>query len=67
MDGSKYGQKKWVAQKMAVKIYSVENMAVNNLWVCNMVEMKYKVENKLPFQNMATNVETSQKTTNNDR
>ena len=52
--------KKWVAQKMAVKNYSVENMAMNNLQVCNMAEMKYKVENKLPFQNTATNVETSQ-------
>ena len=49
-----------VAQKMAVKNYSEENMAVNNLWVCNMAKMKYKVENKLPFQNTATNVETSQ-------
>ena len=48
---------------MAVKNYSIENMAVNNLWVCNMAEMKYKVENKLPFQNTGTNVET----TNNDR
>ena len=45
---------------MAVKNYLVENMAVNNLWVCNMAEMKYKVENELPFQNMASNVETSQ-------
>ena len=45
---------------MAVKNYSVENMAVNNLWVSNMAEMKYKVENKLPFQNTATNVETNQ-------
>ena len=53
--------KKGVAQKMAVKNYSVENMAVNNLWVCNMAEMKYKVENELPFQDMASNVETSQK------
>ena len=52
--------KKFVAQKMAVKNYSVENMAVNNLQVCNMAKMKYKVENKLPFQNMATNIETSQ-------
>ena len=50
---------------MAVKNYLVENMAVNNLQVCNMAEMKYKVENKLPFQNMATNVETSQQ--NNKR
>ena len=50
---------KGVAQKMAVKSYSVENMAVNNLQVCNMAEMKYKVENKLPFQNTATNFETS--------
>ena len=49
-----------MAQKMAVKNYLVENMAVNNLWVCNMAEMKYKVENKLCFQNTATNVETSQ-------
>ena len=46
---------------MVVKNYSVENMAVNNLWVCNMAEMKYKVENELLFQNMASNVETSQK------
>ena len=46
--------------RVAVKNYSVENMAVNNLWVCNMAEMKYKVENKLPFQNMATNVERSE-------
>ena len=38
-----------VAQKMAVKNYSVENMAVNNLRGCNMAEMKYKVENELPF------------------
>ena len=45
---------------MAVKNYSVENMAANNLWVCNMAKMKCKVENKLPFQNMATNVETNQ-------
>ena len=45
---------------MAVKNYSVENMAVNNLRVCNMAEMKYKDENKFPFQNTATNVETSQ-------
>ena len=52
--------KKGVAQKMAVKNYLVENMAVNNLWVCNMAEMKYKVENKLPFQNTATNVKTRQ-------
>ena len=51
--------KKGVAQKIAVKNYSVENMAVNNLQVCNMAEMKYKVKNKLPFQNMATNVDTS--------
>ena len=43
---------------MAVKNYSVENMAVNNLQVCNMAEMKYKVENKLPFQIMASNVDT---------
>ena len=49
-----------MAQKMNVKNYSVENMAVNNLQVCNMADMKYKVENKLPFQNMATYVETSQ-------
>ena len=35
-------------------------MAVNNLQVCNMAEMKYKVENELSFQNMATNVDTSQ-------
>ena len=48
---------------MAAKNYLVENMAVNNLWVCNTAEMKYKVENKLPFQNTGTNVET----TNNDR
>ena len=61
----KYWRKKWVVQKMAVKNYSVENMAVNNLWVCNMAKMKYKVENKLPFQNMATNIETSQE--NNKR
>ena len=52
--------KKVVFQKMAVKNYLVENMAVNNLRVCNMAEMKYKVENKLPFQDTATNVETSQ-------
>ena len=52
--------KKGVAQKMAVKNYLVANMAVNNLQVCNMAEMKYKAENKLPFQNTATNVETSQ-------
>ena len=45
---------------MAVKNYLVENMAVNNLRVCNIADMKYKVENKLPFQNMANNVETSQ-------
>ena len=51
--------KKRVAQKMAVKNYSLENMAVNNLLVCNMAEMKYKVENKLPFQ-ITTNVETSE-------
>ena len=38
-----------VAQKMVVKNYLVENMAVNNLWGCNMAEMKYKVENELPF------------------
>ena len=44
---------------MAVKSYLVENMAVNNLQVCNMAEMKYEVENKLPFQNTATNVETN--------
>ena len=50
---------------MAVKNYLVENMAMNNLQVCNMAEMKYKVENKLPFQNTATNVETSQE--NNKR
>ena len=56
----KMAKKKGVAQKMAVKNYSVENMAVNNLWVHNMAKIKYKVENKLPFQNMATNVETSQ-------
>ena len=56
----KMAKKRGVAQKMAVKNYLVENMAVNNLWVCNMAEMKYKVENKLPFQNMATNAETSQ-------
>ena len=49
-----------MVQKMAVKNYLVENIAVNNLRVCNMAEMKYKVENKLPFQNTATNVETSQ-------
>ena len=48
-----------VAQKMAVKNYLVENMAVNNYCVCNMAEKKYKVENKLPFQSMATNVDTS--------
>ena len=41
--------KKWVARNMAVKIDLVENMAVNNLWVCNMAEMKYKVENKFTF------------------
>ena len=35
-------------------------MAVNNLRVCNMAKMKYKVENKLPFQNTVNNVETSQ-------
>ena len=45
---------------MAVKNYLIENMAVNNLRVCNVAEMKYKVENKLPFQNTATSVETSQ-------
>ena len=45
---------------MAVKKYSVENIAMNNLWVCNMADMKYKVENKLPFQNAATDVEISQ-------
>ena len=44
---------------MAVKNYSVENMAVNNYWVCNVAEKKYKVENKLPFQSTATNVDTS--------
>ena len=55
----------WVAQMMAVKNYLVENVAVNNLWVCNMAKMKYKVENKLPFQNIANNVETSQE--NNKR
>ena len=49
-----------VTQKMAVKNYLVGNMTVNNLRVCNMAEMKYKFENKLPFQNTATNVETSQ-------
>ena len=49
-----------MAKKMAVKNYSVENMAVNNLWVSNMAEMKYKVENELPYRNTATNVETSQ-------
>ena len=59
-------KKRWVAQKMAVKNYLVENMAVNNLRVCNMAELKYKIENKLPFQNMATNVEASQEN-NNDR
>ena len=52
--------KKGVAQKMVVKNYLVENIAVNNLWACNMAKMKYKAENKLPFQNTATNVETSQ-------
>ena len=41
---------------MAVKNY----LAVNYSWVCNVVEMKYKIENKLSFQNMATNVETSE-------
>ena len=46
--------------KDGCKNYLVENMAVDNLWVCNMAEMKYKVENKLLFQNMATNVETSE-------
>ena len=49
---------------MAVKNYLVENMAVNNLWVCNIAEMKYKVQNKLCFQNMVTNVETVRTTTN---
>ena len=49
-----------MAQKMAVKNYLVENAAMDNLQVCNMADMKYKVENKLPFQNTATNVETSQ-------
>ena len=44
---------------MGCKNYSVENMAVNNLQVCNMAKMKYKVENKLPFQNTGTNVETT--------
>ena len=33
-------------------------MAVNNLWVCNMAEMTYKVENKFPFQSTARDVET---------
>ena len=54
-----------MAQKIAVKIYLVENMAVNNLRVCNMAKMKYKVENELPFQNTTTNVDTSQE--NNKR
>ena len=45
---------------MAVKNYLVENMVVNNLQGCNMAEMKYKVENKLAFQNTVTHVETSQ-------
>ena len=48
-----------MAQKVAVQNYLVENMAVNNLWGCNMAEMKCKVENELPVWSMATNVETS--------
>ena len=56
----KMAKKKGVAQTMAVKNYLVKNMAVNNLQFCNMAKMKYKVENKLPFENMATNVERSQ-------
>ena len=59
-DGSNYGLKNLVAQKMAANNYLVENMAMNNLQVCNKAKMKYKVENILPFQNTATNVETSQ-------
>ena len=60
---------KRMAQNMAKKMGGskdgcqkllVENMAVNNLRVCNMAEMKYKIENKFPFQIMATNVETSE-------
>ena len=43
---------------MAVKNYSVENMTVNNLQVSNMAEMKCEVENKLPFQITASDVET---------
>ena len=45
---------------MAGKYYLVENTAVNYLQVCNMTEMKSKVENKLSFQNTATNVKTSE-------
>ena len=50
------GWLKKCGSKDGYKNYSVENMAVNNLWGCNMAEMKYKVENELPFWSMATNV-----------
>ena len=60
-------KKKGVAQKMAVKNYLVENMVVNNLWVCNMAKIKYKVENELPFQNTELMLTQVRKTINDYR